>query len=413
MSGRTRIMKKVLLLAGLSVFLCLATTHADTVVLNSGRSVKGKIVEETADEVVIKQESGVTTRISRDDIVEIVRAEDLEKEYQAKLAEVKPEDTRALIELAAWCKEHSLKKQQQELLEQILKLEPNNADAKRELSLLKGELPEKKKGTEKEPDGITFAPGAGEKAKDKKGEPGSKKSPKIWKDDDKKAKAKKNGKSKVQPPLGGSSKGTGGRSPVNGSTLTAGGATFDLIVPASYNSSKPNPLMIVYSGVEGRKQMTQNLLQLRGRTGTGHIIFAVLDGRSSSASHGAAVIDELRSKYNIDNDKTYLLSESAGTRAGLQLGFELRQSYFAAFWANDVTCAGKPKLKASQLGFKPHGNSGPGGNFSAARAIVAGMKEAGYRLPKDAPYSGPGAGTHGDPQQFKAALKFFPGKSRN
>jgi hypothetical protein len=405
-------MRKTVLLAVICTALVLVTAYGDTIVLNSGRSVRGRIIEETADDVVIKQESGVTTRINRDDIVEIVRAEDLEKEYKSKLAKVKPEDTRALMELAAWCKEHSLKKQQRELLEQILKLEPENADAKREMSLLKGELPEKK-NEEKESDGITFAPGNGESTKNKKGEPGSKKSPKIWKDDEKKVKAKKKGKSKVQPPLGGSSKGTGGRSPVNGTTFTAGGATFDLIVPASYNSSKPNPMMIVYSGVEGRKQMTQNLLQLRGRTGTGHIIFAVLDGRSSSASHGAAVIDELRSKYNIDNDKTYLLSESAGTRAGLQLGFELRQSYFAAFWANDVTCSGKPKKKASELGFKPHGNSGPGGNFPAARAIVAGMKEAGYRLPKDAPYSGPGAGVHGDQQQFIAALKFFPGKSRN
>jgi hypothetical protein len=40
------------------------------------------------------------------------------------------------------------------------------------------------------------------------------------------------------------------------------------------------------------------------------------------------------------------------------------------------------------------------------------MKAAGYRLPADAPYSGPGSTSHGSTQQFLAALAFFKGKSR-
>jgi len=40
------------------------------------------------------------------------------------------------------------------------------------------------------------------------------------------------------------------------------------------------------------------------------------------------------------------------------------------------------------------------------------MDEAGYRLPKNAPYSGLGCGEHRSPAQFMAALRFFQGKSR-
>jgi len=58
------------------------------------------------------------------------------------------------------------------------------------------------------------------------------------------------------------------------------------------------------------------------------------------------------------------------------------------------------------------GDAGPGGAFSEASIIVTGMDGAGYRLPGDAPYSGPGANQHGSTDQFLAAVSFFAGKSR-
>ncbi|TET33820.1 MAG: hypothetical protein E3J72_15875 [Planctomycetota bacterium] len=201
-------------------------------------------------------------------------------------------------------------------------------------------------------------------------------------------------------PFGESSGGSGGGS--------ASGAT--LITPSS--SSGPIPLMIVYSGTEGASMMAQNIQQLRGMVGLSGVLFAVLDGKSASASQGASVIDALRAGYDIDNDKMYLLSESAGTRSGLELGFGLRQSYFAAYWANDVNASATPAKTAADLGFAPHGNAGPGGAYAAANAIVEGMRNAGYRLPSDAPYSGPGSSVHGGTDQFVAAMQWFAGKSR-
>jgi len=219
----------------------------------------------------------------------------------------------------------------------------------------------------------------------------------------------------VNPPLGGSSKGSGGTAPASGVTLTTpGGVSYRVIVPGSYTAAVPSPTMIVYSGTEGGAVMTQNLLSVAAPYGLGDVIFAVLDGTTyfGDGQAGAGVLDHVRSLYNVDNDRTYLLSESAGTSAGLKLGLDLRQSYFAAYWANDVNASATPKKTAAQLGFAPWGNVGPGGQTALATAIVSGMKAAGYRLPADAPYSGPGATTHGSTQQFLAAMSFFKGKSR-
>ena len=218
----------------------------------------------------------------------------------------------------------------------------------------------------------------------------------------------------VVPPLRGSSGGSGGDSPVSGLPRTAGGISYNLIVPSSYSPSVPIAFMIIFSGTEGASTMTSNMQSIAPYTGIDGYIFAILDGPTyyGNGAAGEPVIDDVRARYNIDNDKTYLLSESAGTRAGLQLGFQLRQSYFAAFWANDVNASGSPSQTAAELGFAPWGNAGPGGDYPDADAIVNAMRTAGYRLPADAPYSGPGAGTHGSSEQFMAACRFFPGKSR-
>jgi hypothetical protein len=187
-----------------------------------------------------------------------------------------------------------------------------------------------------------------------------------------------------------------------------------LRVPSSYRDTTPNGLMVVFSGTEGASTMMMNLQGAASALGLGDLIFAVLDGPTyyGNGMAGADALEHVRVQYNIDNDRTYLLSESAGTRAGLELGFRLRQSYFAAFWANDVNAAGTPSRDAADLGFAPWGNAGPGGDFPDANTIVAGMRAAGYRVAEPAPYDGPGAAVHGHPEQFIAALRWFARKTR-
>ncbi|MCP4499328.1 MAG: hypothetical protein GY822_05095 [Deltaproteobacteria bacterium] len=69
-------------------------------------------------------------------------------------------------------------------------------------------------------------------------------------------------------------------------------------------------------------------------------------------------------------------------------------------------------MSATEIGFAPWGNAGPGGNFNGANTVVANMRSAGYRISDPAPYDGSGADTHGAPNQFVATLQWFVGKSR-
>ena len=214
----------------------------------------------------------------------------------------------------------------------------------------------------------------------------------------------------LEPPAGMSSGGEGG-GPAAGTPTAAGNINYHLIAPATPG---PHPLMIIYSGVEGGNPMTQNILMVKDFVGAGDWVFAILDGvtYNGNGQAGATVLDAVRDLYDIDNDRTYLLSESAGTSAGLELGFDLRPSYFAAYWANDVNTSATPSMDAAALGFQPFGNAGPGGNWPDADAIVDGMMAADYRTPAPAPYDGPGANMHGSTDQFIAALQWFPGKTR-
>ena len=202
---------------------------------------------------------------------------------------------------------------------------------------------------------------------------------------------------------------------------TASGVGYVLIAPAPVAGSAKLPCMIAYSGADGSRAMATALLNLADASRIAGYVIAVLDGRKynhlgetdyAGGHDGAAVLDDLRAKYDCDNDRTYLFSESAGSAAAFHLGFEIRQSYFAAFWANDIALGElepAPAARADALHFAPWGNVGPGGALAKAQSIVASMQAAGYRVPPPAPYAGAGADTHGDPTQFAAGLLWIGG----
>lgn len=222
----------------------------------------------------------------------------------------------------------------------------------------------------------------------------------------------------LTPPGGASSGGSGGGASGGVAMRTTGnGIAYRLIVPASYSDATKAPLLIVYSGTEGGATMANNLVSLAAPVpSSAGYIRAVLDGvtYNGDGAAGVNVLDELRAKYNIDNDRTYLIGESAGTTAAFALGYHLRQTYFAAYWANDVAAstADGPAQTAAQLGFAPWGQVGPGGATALAAAIAQKLALASYRTDSVTPYAGTGAGTHGSGDQFIAALSWLDGKKR-
>lgn len=216
----------------------------------------------------------------------------------------------------------------------------------------------------------------------------------------------------LDPPLRGTSGGSGGTDAPNSTALTAGRSEYLLLAPTGSARGSGVSLLLVISGTEGADTMMANMRQVAPYYGLEDALVAVLDGTTSDANDGAAVLESVRDGFDIDNDRTWLLSESAGTTAGLEFAFDVSPTYFAAYWANDVNARSTPSLTTAQLGFEPWGNAGPGGDEADANAIVDGMRTAGWQLPADAPYSGAGSDTHGSSQQFLAAVEFFADKKR-
>lgn len=220
------------------------------------------------------------------------------------------------------------------------------------------------------------------------------------------------GSDSVDPPLGASSGGDGGSDSPTPTAVSWGGVDSRLLAPTGSSSGHRVPFLLVISGTEGADAMMNNMKQVTGYAHISDAIVVVLDGQSVNGAEAATVVDEVRDAYDVDNDRTWLLSESAGTTPGLSVGLNLRQSYFAAYWVNDVNTRDTPAETAEALGFAPWGNAGPGGDTADAEAIVDGMRAAGYQLPDDAPYSGPGSTSHGSSAQFLEAVSFFSDKAR-
>jgi hypothetical protein len=201
----------------------------------------------------------------------------------------------------------------------------------------------------------------------------------------------------------------GGGPTASGPQKLPGGLAFELIVPGS--SGGPVPVLIVFSGVEGRQAMAQNIRSMGASSGMANHVVAVLDGREAKPSDGVETLALLRRWYNVDNEAVKVFTESAGTRAGLTFALQLAQADIAAVWANDPVAVVTPS--SAPGGFRPWGSAGAGakapGDVANARAIVAGMKEKSYRTAE--PFIDPSSG-HGTTQGFIEGLKFLKDKRR-
>jgi hypothetical protein len=120
----------LILLAGAHAALP-AAARADKVVLKNGRVFEGKIIEETADHVVVefrKYGAVGTNRIERREIKEIVREASQQEEYEKKIADAKT--AAECVELSKKATEENLPRSAQKALERAVKLEPENAEAR-------------------------------------------------------------------------------------------------------------------------------------------------------------------------------------------------------------------------------------------------------------------------------------------
>lgn len=202
-------------------------------------------------------------------------------------------------------------------------------------------------------------------------------------------------------PMPATSRGSGGPTS-SGKQRLSNGTEIEMIVPGA--NSGAVPVLIVFSGVEGKETMAQNLRQIGM---AGHVI-AVLDGRTAKASDGVETLAQLRRWYNVDNDAVKVLTESAGTHEGLTFALQTAQKDIAAVWANDPVAVVTPGDNAAAFGSAGAGAKAPN-DVERAKAIVEGMKQKGYHTQE--PFVDPNSG-HGTSQGLMQGLKFLSDKRR-
>ena len=101
---------------------------ADSVFLKSGGEIKGEVVEQRADAVVLEVGPGRIT-VPMKNVARIVSSTTDLGLYHARAAALAPRDVAGWLSLAAWAQRHDLATQAREAYERVLAVDPMNADA--------------------------------------------------------------------------------------------------------------------------------------------------------------------------------------------------------------------------------------------------------------------------------------------
>ena len=111
---------------------------ADIIHLANGGKVEGRIVERTAEKVVIQTKYGRQT-IDVMDIEEIEEGSSERQEYQQKKAKLGERDADGHYKLGMWCKEKELAKEAEAEFEKAIEINPDHEGARKELGYEKYE----------------------------------------------------------------------------------------------------------------------------------------------------------------------------------------------------------------------------------------------------------------------------------
>ena len=101
---------------------------ADSVFLKGGGEIKGEVVEQRADAVVLEVGPGRVT-LPMKNVARIVSSTTDLGLYNARAAALSPRDVAGWLSLAAWAQRHDLATQAREAYERVLAFDPMNADA--------------------------------------------------------------------------------------------------------------------------------------------------------------------------------------------------------------------------------------------------------------------------------------------
>jgi hypothetical protein len=118
---------RTIFLALMMLAVGTASASADEVVLRNGSSFSGA-VREDGDRVTIEMDSGTIT-FKKVDVRSVTRGDDVVKTFDERAA--KASGSKELVDVALWGRDHGLKNRSDDLLERVLRVDPDQPDARR------------------------------------------------------------------------------------------------------------------------------------------------------------------------------------------------------------------------------------------------------------------------------------------
>ncbi len=119
-----------------AILIVAAAAHADIVHLKDGRKVEGEVVEKNASKVVVKTKLG-TSEFNSADVDHIEAKKTPEQELAAKRATIDPKNADQLWDLFVFAKEQKLVAKSKDILKEIIKVNPDHENARKELGFTK------------------------------------------------------------------------------------------------------------------------------------------------------------------------------------------------------------------------------------------------------------------------------------
>jgi len=109
---------------------------SDTVVMKDGRVLKGTITEDTGDTIKLRTGAGDVV-IQRDEIERLEKDSSIKEEYEKRRKEIGEKDAEGHYKLAQWCKQNGLKEEAEKELEEVIKIDPEHQEARKEAGYTK------------------------------------------------------------------------------------------------------------------------------------------------------------------------------------------------------------------------------------------------------------------------------------
>lgn len=105
--------------------LCATALAADEVVLKSGRTIRGVVVEETATTIVLDIGAG-QVGFPRSGVARVVRGHSAIAEYRLRAEALRPDDIGGWLALGQWARDSDLHTSATEAFERVVVLDPGN-----------------------------------------------------------------------------------------------------------------------------------------------------------------------------------------------------------------------------------------------------------------------------------------------